>query len=209
VRALARLGDQFHLVFAGSPFLDADQPILDALVAGLEHWPDACLGIRLHPTAQENFATYCAALCEANTKVMMLSQLDLAQTLVSADLLVTRFSNVGLEAGLLRRDVIACNFTREPAPIRLDMMGVASAVRDPDDLIVCVADFRARGPRWHKLQASRADYCRANPQLFVSSSSDHIRATIEEHANHFTSDLSGPRKSDSDGSYDLTSTGLQ
>ena len=185
VRALVVPDGRFHLIFAGSPFLDADRPIIDTLVAGLNVWPDTCLGIRLHPTAHAEFADYCAALCVNHPGVAVLSQLDLPQTLVSADLLVTRFSNVGLEAALLGRDVIACNFTAEPAPIRLDLMGVASAAHDPADLISGVADFRMHGPRWHQLQASRADYCHANPQLFANSAPDYMRRIIEDHAGLF------------------------
>ena len=180
MRALAGLGDRFHLVFAGSPFLDADQPILETLVSGLTLWPDACLGIRLHPTAHQDFADYCTQLAQNHASVSVLAQLNLAQTLVSADILITRFSNVGLEAGLLNRDVIACNFSQEPAPIRLDAMGVASAATEVADLIACIEDFRRHGPRWNSLQNTRQQYRQNNPQMFVDSSPDYMRDLMEQ-----------------------------
>ena len=180
VRAQAGLGSRFHLVFAGSPFLDADQPILETLARGLVHWPDACLGIRLHPTAPQNFADYCAQLAQTHANVAVLAQLNLPQTLVSADILITRFSNVGLEAGLLNRDVIACNFSQEPAPIRLDVMGVASAATNANDLLACIEDFRRHGPRWDNLQNTRQRYHQNNPQMFVDSSPDYMRELMEQ-----------------------------
>ena len=180
IRALVGLGDHFHLVFAGSPFLDADQPILETLARGLTLWPDARLGIRLHPTAHQDFTDYCTQLAQNHANVSVLSQLNLAQTLVSADILITRFSNVGLEAGLLNRDVIACNFTQEPAPIRLDAMGVASAATEAADLIACIEDFRRHGPRWDSLQNTRRKYRQNNPQMFVDSSPDYMRDLMEQ-----------------------------
>lgn len=182
VRTLTGVARRFHLVFAGSPYLDADRPILEALASSLPLWPDACLGIRLHPTSDQNYRDYCQKLKRDHNNVSVLSHLNLPQTLVSADILITRFSNVGLEAGLLDRDVIACNFTQEPAPIRLDAMGVASAATHATDLIACISDFRQHGPRWNNLQNTRQEYRHKNPQLFVDSSPDYMRDLIEKFA---------------------------
>lgn len=180
VRRLADLGDCFHLVFAGSPFLESDQPILAALALGLTRWPNTCLGIRLHPTAPQEFTDYCTQLAQNHANIAILTQLSLPQTLVSADILITRFSNVGLEAGLLNRDVIACNFGEDPAPIQLDAMGVASPATNAADLLACIEDFRCHGPRWDNLQSTRSDYRQNNPQLFVDSSADFMRDLMEK-----------------------------
>ena len=93
-------------------------------------------------------------------------------------ILVTRFSNVGLEAALLGRDVIACDFLGDFVPIRLDRMGVAVVARSADDLRTLIADLLSQGPSWQALSASRAAYLARNPQLLGESAGHSIARTI-------------------------------
>lgn len=166
------------LIFAGSPFLAPDRPILEALVEEVAKWPDMQLAIRMHPTAHDDYREFCAGLTANQAQIMIETRLDLAETLAIAGILVTRFSNVGLEAALLGRDVIACDFIGEYIPIRLDQMGVAAIARSPEELRALIADFMARGPQWHSLGHSRAEYVRRNPQLAEESPGGHIADLI-------------------------------
>ncbi|MEO0030553.1 MAG: hypothetical protein RIS94_311 [Pseudomonadota bacterium] len=184
LRAGLRLTDEVLLVFAGSPFLAEDEPILTALAETLGISPDCRLGIRLHPTAEPDYAGFCANLQVTHPGASVLDKLDLAATMIISDILITRFSNVGLEAALLGKDVIACNFARTIPPISLDRMGVATAVHSPDELRECIADFRAHGPRWRDLQRARGDYVARNGQLTNARASANMRKVMETHPRH-------------------------
>jgi hypothetical protein len=181
VRQSIKMQDKFLLVFAGSPFLDEDKPILLVIADILNDWPDALLGVRLHPTADEAYGVFCEQLNRTNPNISILKKLDLAQTMTVSDILITRFSNVGLESALLERDVIACNFSDAPPPISLDHMGVATAAFSQEELLACITDFRSKGPRWNELQRSRAAYLAKNGQLIHGPASANMRRVIEAH----------------------------
>lgn len=170
------------LVFAGSPFLEADRPILEALVAALPAWPERELAIRMHPTAHQDYESFCRDLVADSPRVRIETSLDLAETLTIAGILVTRFSNVGLEAGLLGRDVIACDFADEFMPIRLDDMGVAATARSPSELCALIDDLLSHGRVWQSLSASRSAYLKSNPQLLLENAGQNIAALIERHS---------------------------
>ena len=181
VRQSIQVEEKCLLVFAGSPFLEEDRPILAAIAEGLSKWPEAHLGIRLHPTADDTFMSYCEKLSVANPAISILRALDLPQTLVAADIMITRFSNVGLEAALLGCDVIACNFTNEPHPISLDRMGVAQVANNRGELFSCIEDFRSHGEQWASLQKSRGAYLQRNQQLLHGPASASMHRTIQNH----------------------------
>lgn len=182
VRRSVGLENSFLLVFAGSPFLEEDQLILSAIAASLADIADGRLGIRLHPTAEDGYAAFCEDLCGRHPGVTILSSIDLAQTMVASDILITRFSNVGLETALLGIDVIACNFSGGAPPIDLDEMGVAAAVFSPEDLHDCIADMREHGPRWRALQQSRGDYISRNAQLVRGPAAANMRQFMDARA---------------------------
>ena len=169
------------LVFACSPFIEEDQLILESLSQSLLVMPNARLGVRLHPTAKPGYPEYVESLVRRNPSILVLDQLDLPQTLIAADILITRFSNVGLEAALLGKDVIACNFNGGIVPIRLDKMGVSAVALSSAELSHCLEDFSRQGPIWDKLQATRAAYIVDNQQLLEPSAAKKIYAEMEKH----------------------------
>ncbi|RCW19728.1 hypothetical protein DFR48_1192 [Ciceribacter lividus] len=180
-RKHAGISENFLIVFAGSPFLHEDEPIISAIAKNISAWPNARLGIRLHPTSDDAFKAYCMELGRKDHALTTLTTLDLPHTLAVADVVVTRFSNVGLEAALAGRDVIACNFTDAPPPISLDAMGVAAIALSAEELLTCIEDFRVHGTRWQDLQRSRSDYIDANQQLLQGLPSAHMRKTIDDY----------------------------
>ncbi|MBP2460148.1 MULTISPECIES: hypothetical protein [unclassified Rhizobium] len=185
VRRSARMEDKFLLVFAGSPFLEEDQAIISTIADLAATLSEVHLGIRLHPTADKNFPEFCSELSKANSSVSVLNSLDLPETLTVADILITRFSNVGLEAALAGRDVIACNFNSAAPPISLDHMGVATIARSPEELCSCIEDFRIRGTRWNALQESRRTYLGKNAHFFAGAPAANMSRLIADHLRSF------------------------
>ena len=180
-RDLINMGDKRLLVFACSPFLEADQLIIESLSKSLENMPNTCLGVRLHPTAKPGYPEYIEGLAQQKPSVFVLGQLNLPQTLIAADILITRFSNVGLEAALLGKDVITCNFNDGIVPIRLDEMGVSAVACSSQELLTCMTDFARQGPLWSKLQDTRAAYIAQNQQLLEPNAAEKIYDEMEKY----------------------------
>ncbi|MDO6728354.1 hypothetical protein Q4544_15545 [Cognatishimia sp. 1_MG-2023] len=166
------------IVFACSPFWDADKEIIETVFEKLDEMPNAFFGIRLHPTAEKEYLESCQKLCNASERAAVLDYMNLAETIVACDVLVTRFSNVGLEASLLGVDVISCNFEQAFVPIRLDKMGVSCVANSPDELMSLFDDFENSGAQWHALQASRQDYVQRNQQLFAPDAAKYMTQAI-------------------------------
>lgn len=168
-RSKAGLLDEFLITFACSPILHDDQEVIDALASVVGVIPGARLAFRYHPTAHQEYFDYCNAIAQGNDAIFIADMLDLPETLLASDLVVTRFSNVGLEAALAGRNVISCNFSGKRFPISLDEMGVAILVDEREKLLSTLQDIQEQGVIWQKLQESRLSYIEANPQLFHDS----------------------------------------
>ena len=165
-RDKAKLQEEFLITFACSPILHDDKDVIDALASVIGDIPGARLAFRYHPTAHQEYFDYCDAIVQKNDDIFVADMLDLPETLLASDLIVTRFSNVGLEAALAGRNVISCNFSGKRFPISLDEMGVATLVDDRSNLLPTLLDIQKQGVIWEKLQQTRQSYIEANPQLF-------------------------------------------
>ncbi|OUD10477.1 hypothetical protein BVC71_02980 [Marivivens niveibacter] len=165
-RNKAKLHEDFLITFACSPILQDDKDVIDTLALVVGDIPGARLAFRYHPTAHQEYFDYCDAIVGKNDAIFVADMLDLPETLLASDLIVTRFSNVGLEAALAGRNVISCNFTGKRFPISLDEMGVATLVDEQANLLQTILDIQKQGVLWEKLQQTRQAYIEANPQLY-------------------------------------------
>jgi len=88
---------------------------------------------------------------------------------------------VGLEAALLGKDVITCNFNDGIVPIRLDEMGVSAVACSSQELLTCMTDFARQGPLWSKLQETRAAYIAQNQQMLEPNAAEKIYDEMEKY----------------------------
>ncbi len=180
LQELTGLAVQQLIVFAGSPFLEKDRSILETLAGSVRCLQNVHLGVRLHPTAKSGYPEFLAELERTNAAVSELKRLNLPQTLSAADILITRFSNVGLEAALLGTNVIACNFDDGIVPIKLHEMGVSAIANSPQELLDCIEDFRCQGPIWARLQVTRETYIAKNAQLLEPVPAKKMYSVMEK-----------------------------
>lgn len=161
-RDLIGKNDKYLLLFACSPILQADKAILEGLAQMLPSMPNLHLWIRQHPTAQTDYNDFVNMLITENPAIELVDHIALPESIISADVIITRFSNVGLEAALLGRDVISCNFDRSIMPIQFDKMGVSVISSSSQRLSEYLSDFSKKGPVWSNLQKSREEYLLKN-----------------------------------------------
>lgn len=176
------MGGEPFLLFAASPLLEGCAPVAEALAGFAGERSRFTLGFRLHPSSDAAQVEFYGALAGGRPNVRILEGFGLAETLAAADVVVTRFSNVGLEGALAGRDVIACNFSDTPAVIRLDTMGVATPVSAPKELGPVIDDILEHGPIWRRLQETRAAYVDENRQLMVDDLGPTLVELVEQEA---------------------------
>jgi hypothetical protein len=104
--------------------------------------------------------------------------------LPACDVLITRFSNIGLEAAVMGKDVIAINLTSKPHPVRLEKLGVAELATEKSELYNLLNDFKHEGRRLKRLRSSREEYFRSNPQLMVGDPAGRIIDFIRSKAKN-------------------------
>lgn len=179
VRAKLKLGDRIFVKFAASPQIEDCAPVAQALVDFAARRRDVELGVRLHPSSDDTHHAFYRELLAGVGNARIVTGLGLAEAIAAADLVVTRFSNVGLEAAMVGKNVIACNFSDEPAAIRLDEMGVAAGVFDAAKLSETIEDILGGGPICRRLAETRDAYLTANPQLGSSTPGEDMVEIVE------------------------------
>lgn len=162
---------RYRILFTASPVMDRCLPVIAALCKVMEGHPDARLIIRVHPSSgPADIARISTLTAGLGSSAEMEEGGSLAASLASADIVVTRYSNTGLEAAMLGKPVIASDFHQERPPIPLDEMGVAIKAATPDALRDAVVDIRNGGPAAMQFHHTCQDYFKKNPQMLDEKS---------------------------------------
>lgn len=121
--------------------IDRHLPILEALLEALEDLDNRHLIVKLHPAeGPQRMRAYedLARSRGAESWARVIRGEDIYSLIHISDLVVTRFSNVGIEAAALGRPVIAANLVADAWPIHLGELGVAVAANDRMSLVRAV-----------------------------------------------------------------------
>ncbi|MET2832173.1 hypothetical protein [Mesorhizobium shangrilense] len=162
---------RYRILFTASPIMDRCLPVIAALCKIMEVHRDAQLIIRTHPSSGPADITRMSTLTAAlGSSAEIEKDGSLAASLASADIVVTRYSNTGLEAAMLGKPVIASDFHQERPPIPLDEMGVAIKAATPDALRDAIFDIRNGGPAAMQFYRTCQEYFRMNPQMLDEDS---------------------------------------
>jgi hypothetical protein len=166
--------------FAASPILADCLPVARALAIACAQDAGFVVVVKLHPSADEDQAVAYAELTAlARGRFSVVANAALSEVIAASSVVVTRFSNVGLEAALAGKSVIACRFGEGIPAIPLDRMGVAAAADSPESLAALLRDLLGNGPISRTLAASRAAYTLANPQLLAEDIPAEMALVIE------------------------------
>lgn len=119
------------------------QTVLDALCAS----ETSTLVIKTHPNeGPEYLEAYAGIIARYRTLDVTISTSGEAHHFInSADIILTFFSTMGLEAFALDRSVIAINPFKTPPPFDLAALGVAMSARSSDELTSCIRMIAREG----------------------------------------------------------------
>jgi hypothetical protein len=163
---LKRTSDPYQILFMSSPIMERCMPVAAVIRDYVMQQPDTVMHLRTHPSSgPDDIARLKRILSPLGHRGVIQSGGSLAAAIVHADAIVTRFSNTGLEAAMVGKDVIAADFIDEAPPVPLGDMGVAIGVNRPEGLMAALRDVRERGAMVAALARTRARYFELNPLL--------------------------------------------
>ena len=164
--------ETYRLLFATQPLGDVSLKAVRAAIAACEGL-DCTLVVKLHPTELVRGVCfqYDQLISEmgAADRVLIDAESDLTVALADADLVLTLFSNVGLEAAAIGKHVLSIQLGPQPFPVDLSEIGVALAARTEQELRALITDFQMGGPASIRCAKCREAFFARNPQLLSGS----------------------------------------
>ncbi len=146
---------------------------------------DADLVVRLHPGEKHLAAEYQKAIAQwaaAEVAWVDVSDTSLTEALLAADLVATMWSNVGLEAAVLNRPVLAVKVDTDP-PVDLVGMGVAVGADSERSVHQCVTAILTGGHAAAELSRNRRDFLGRNPELLNSAIEERVAEIVYQMRN--------------------------
>lgn len=167
------------VTYASQPLQDVSLGALAALIAACAPL-DVKLLVKLHPGEVAIVEIYRKLVADAGAAdwVTVSTDGDLTRMIVASDLVVTLFSNVGMEAAVLGRNVLTIKLGAEPYPIDLEAQGYAVGAQNTTDLNRIVADLLLGGEAAKLCESRRAGFLSRNPQLTHGKVEERIASIV-------------------------------
>ncbi|WEK57375.1 MAG: hypothetical protein P0Y52_12615 [Candidatus Brevundimonas phytovorans] len=162
--------------------------IIRMIVRAANTVADSLLIVKLHPRTPLDAVEGLRAMVEAEAtgEVKVQREGDIYALMKAADLVVTQFSNVGLEAAMMGRAVLSINLTGADYVVDLARLGVAMRATSDEEVVAKVHALLSDEESRAELHASREAYFNKNPELRDLTAGetveDIIRATLKMEA---------------------------
>ncbi|MCW5697410.1 MAG: CDP-glycerol glycerophosphotransferase family protein [Bauldia sp.] len=143
--------------------------------------------VKLHPSSLPELGTELAAIAAAAGgphRFLIVQTVPIETALAAADVVITVYSNVGIEAAIVGKPLIVAKFSDEDLPLPLDRFGIGFVAADGaalrDGVVRFLTDdvFRAR------YQAGQKAFLAANPVMEEGGSADLLAARIMAALEH-------------------------
>ena len=182
---IAKLKNNFNISEKEKTILFATQylniehcsEILEVLLQEVKDIENIRVIVKTHPKeVSSNISRYKEIALNNNMedRTLVLDKADLHETLVVSDLVITLFSNVGMEAGLIGKDVWSVNLFDEIYPADITKEGLAKKIEGTEDFKLAVHDFLNENNISRELNDSRMKFINDNPEIFDESTFDRI-----------------------------------
>ncbi|MGC2855163.1 hypothetical protein ACM64Y_06780 [Novispirillum sp. DQ9] len=151
---------------------DINVSSIDALLDSLKGHDDVRLVVKCHPRESPiNMAMYASLVAShgAEDWVTVTPTGDIYQWIAAADLIITQFSNVGLEAAVCHKPVLALNLLGRRYPVDLAEMGICRGITTAAELAEVMHRFLCDDGFKDQLKQYSEGYRRKNPELWDGS----------------------------------------
>lgn len=162
---------KYVITFASQPLHGPTVRAITALIGACQGLPVQII-IKLHPSESLQKGDIYKEIARdlgADQWVSVHPDGDLNKMMFVSDLIVTLFSNVGLEAAILGRNLLAIKLEAEAFPIDLEERGLAIGANSIEELNRVVPELLCGGPAAERSAELRRIFQEQNPQ-FVSGS---------------------------------------
>lgn len=99
----------------------------------------------------------------------------------SARVTICMYSNIGIQAALMGRDVIVAKPQGTEYPVRFDEMGIALLADNPARLMALFSDLLSNGQQFRGLSVTRQRYFAHNPQLDNANNAENFARLVLGH----------------------------
>jgi tetratricopeptide (TPR) repeat protein len=170
----------FLIIFAAQPFWGLSVRALEACINACKQLPVHMI-IKLHPSdslsAKDKYQDFVCRM-DAKDWVDLVIEGNLTSMILAADLVVTLYSNVGIEAAILDRNVLSIQLEQVPFPIDLADIGVAVKAQSVTELNKAIYELLYDGNLAKVCKKRRLEYIKKNAQLCSGSVEERIAKII-------------------------------
>ena len=137
--------------------------------------------VKLHPRQSESIIGEIESIAsnlQHSNRLTITKHGDLAQILLTSDVVVTAFSNVAFEAALMDRPVLIANFTGEDIPVPFIDFGIAEEARTRESFESLVKAMIYDEGFIQKMKDKRLSYFRRHPNQWRGEAGKNTAALI-------------------------------
>lgn len=176
------------IVFASQPLaLELRQRTVQILMQTLAAYPNTRLIIKLHPNEDSIQSTFEKIVAESPPTALpprVIRRTNLYALLLAAEMVITFFSNVGLEAVMLDRPVMLINLSGEPDLLPLVQQKTALGAYSEAEIAHQINRLLSDPAAARELQASRRLYLQANSQITDGKATERVVEMLRSLAQH-------------------------
>ena len=114
-----------------------------------------------------------------NHKVAIHHEGDIADFLLSSDVVITAYSNVGIEAAILGKPLIIAKLTGAPLPLPMDEFKIGYVAQSGNDIFNAIEQFFTSETFRKKHLNLQGAYRTANPAMVAGNSTQIIAEAID------------------------------
>lgn len=170
IKKRINIGSRRKVITFASQYLIVQDCIasLDAILPRLKQQKNFVLIIKTHPKErEENLKKYQDIVKKHKMRadtVQIKTDLDIYDAIKISDLIITLFSNVGMEAGLFDKDVWSININKAQYPCDITSEGLVANVNSKKKLTRYIDDWFGERKYPAQMQKKRAKFFRKNPE---------------------------------------------
>lgn len=159
------------IVFVSQPLYEPVIRSLSIIAEALARNPSLECEIRSHPmeSARQITALQAIAAQVPGGRLRWMGKGTPDDVIVNASVVACLFSNVGIHAAMVGRDVVVIEPPETRYPVDFAQMGIAIKVQDSDRLVEVMDDIFNSGTETSRLWATRADYFAMNEHLLAGN----------------------------------------
>lgn len=173
--------DGILVAFAGQPEKHSSgvQKFAEAMNTSFAENNDVSFALRLHPKEMSDVVKRLEKFLDNSNLNAAIDDRSIEDFLMSADIIITEFSNVGLEAGILGKPLLILKLPGGPAIPPLDEFGIGLTVTSYENCCRALQEFIMNGPENANFPDTSKAFASANPNLYYGNTVDAILADID------------------------------